>query len=346
MVRSIIMPLTFDMDFEALKTYQGTNPRPVDFDRYWAEALRELDHIKADVQMVPASQKAPGGQGPEPDFAAYYDLYFTGVGGSRIYAKLIQPLGSAAQRRASSNGKGPAILQFHGYSMNSGDWQSRLGLAAAGFTVAAMDCRGQGGRSEDRSSVRGNTLNGHIIRGLEDALEGRPEGFLYRSIFLDAVQLARIVMALDWVDPDRVGATGWSQGGGLTLACAALEPHIARAAPVYPFLSDYKRVWEIDLAKDAYVELQDYFRRFDPLHERETQVFTALGYIDVQHLAPRIKGEVLQAIGLMDTICPPSSQFAAYNKIAAPKRYLLYPDFGHEDLPGLHDHILDFMCDL
>lgn len=340
------MPLTFDMPLEALQRYQGTNPRPADFDTYWERALAELDQVDPQVQLVPAARRAPGSSGPDGEFAAYYDLTFTGVGGSRIYAKLIKPLGSAARRRASSNGKGPAILQFHGYSMNSGDWQSRLGLAAAGFTVAAMDCRGQGGRSEDRSPVRGYTLNGHIIRGLQDALEGRPEQLLYRSIFLDTVQLARIVMALDWVDPDRIGVTGWSQGGGLTLACAALEPRIVRAAPVYPFLSDYKRVWDIDLAKDAYAELHDYFRRFDPLHEQETPIFTALGYIDIQHLAPRIQAEVFQGIGLMDTICPPSSQFAAYNKITSKKRYLLYPDFGHEDLPGLHDHILDFMCGL
>ncbi|WP_304224621.1 alpha/beta fold hydrolase [Gracilinema caldarium] len=340
------MPLTFDMPLDALQSYQGVNPRPSDFDQYWSAALKELEHTDPDVKIVPADHRAPSGGGDEPDFAAYYDLYFTGVGGSRIYAKLIKPLGSTARRRSGGNGKGPAIIQFHGYAGSSGDWQSRLGLAAAGFTVAAMDCRGQGGRSEDRSPVSGNTLNGHIIRGLSEALAGRPEQLLYRAIFLDTVRLAQIVMNLDWVDPDRVGVTGWSQGGALTYACAALEPRIVRAAPVYPFLSDYKRVWEIDLAKDAYAELRDYFRRFDPLHEQETQIFTALGYIDIQHLAHRIQAEVLQGIGLMDTVCPPSTQFAAYNKVRSKKRYILYPDFGHEDLPGLHDHILDFMCGL
>jgi cephalosporin-C deacetylase len=53
------------------------------------------------------------------------------------------------------------------------------------------------------------------------------------------------------VDENRVGATGASQGGALTLACAALEPRIKRAAPVYPFLCDYRRVWDIDQTKDA-----------------------------------------------------------------------------------------------
>jgi len=145
------------------------------------------------------------------------------------------------------------------------------------------------------------------------------------------------------VDAARVGATGISQGGGLTLACAALEPTIRRAAPVYPFLCDYRRVWEIDQAQRAYEELSDYFRHFDPQHEREPQVFEKLGYIDVQHLCPRIRADVLMGLGLMDTVCPPSTQFAAYNKIPSHKDLAVYPDFAHEELPGHADRIFQFM---
>lgn len=99
----------------------------------------------------------------------------------------------------------------------------------------------------------------------------------------------------------------------------------------------------MDLAVDAYKELRDYFRRFDPQHKREEEVFTKLGYVDLQHLAGRIRGETLLCTGLMDTICPPSTQFAAYNKITSPKRYELWPDFGHEGLPGADDLIFRFM---
>jgi cephalosporin-C deacetylase len=54
----------------------------------------------------------------------------------------------------------------------------------------------------------------------------------------------------------------------------------------------------------------------------------------------------LWSIGLMDTICPPSSQFAAYNKITAPKSLSVYPDFGHEGLPGANDEIFQFLTGL
>ncbi len=320
------MPLTFDMPFDQLKLYKGTNPRPADFDAYWESALAEMRALDSQVELVPADFQT--------SFAECSHLYFTGVGGARIHAKLLRP------RQASK--PHPAVLQFHGYTGDSGDWGSKLGYVAQGFTVAALDCRGQGGLSEDKGGVLGWTLRGHIVRGLDD----KPEKLLFRQNFLDTAQLAKIVMEMPDVDPARVGAMGGSQGGGLTLACASLEPRIKRVVPMFPFLCDYKRVWEIDLAKDAYAELREYFRKFDPRHEREGEVFTKLGYIDVQFLCPRIRGEVLMAVGLMDEICPPSSQFAAYNKITAPKSLSVYPDFAHEDLPGHQDRAFQFLSQL
>jgi len=148
------------------------------------------------------------------------------------------------------------------------------------------------------------------------------------------------------VDEKRVGAMGGSQGGGLTLACAALEPRIARIAPMYPFLSDYRRVWEMDQAQNAYRELKEFFRHHDPQHKRADEIFTRLGYIDVQHLAPRIKAEVMMGVGFADTICPPSTQFAAYNKIKSKKSLEIYPDFAHEHLPAFWDKAFQFMLEM
>ena len=158
--------------------------------------------------------------------------------------------------------------------------------------------------------------------------------------------LARIVMGLDYVDETRIGVTGGSQGGGLSIACAALVPEIKLCAPFYPYMSDYKRVFEMDLNKGAYEGLRYYFRNFDPTHEREDEIFTKLGYIDIQHLAPRIKARVMMGTGLMDTTCPPSTQFAAYNKITSEKQVVIYPDYGHENLKGHDDLIFKFLSKL
>jgi cephalosporin-C deacetylase len=315
-----------DKPLAELREYMGINPRPADFDAYWDAALAEMRTTDPKIELIPGPKQY--------DSAEAFDLYFTGVGGSRIHAKYLRPRDAKEPH--------PGLVVLHGYSGHSGDWFQYLSWVAEGFSVVAMDCRGQGGPSQDLGIISGSTLKGHIIRGLDD----KPENLLFRAIFLDCAQLAGVLMGMPEVDPERVGVMGMSQGGGLTLACAALEPRLKRAAPGCPFLCDYKRVWEMDLAKDAYDEMNFYFTRFDPRHEREDEVFTKLGYIDNQHLAPRIKAKVVMFTGLMDTICPPSSQFAAFNKITSEKRVIIYPDFAHMVYPDQMDMTLQFMKEM
>ena len=315
------MPL-IDLPLDQLRTYAGRNPKPADFDAFWDDSLAEMHALDGAVELVPSTFTTP--------FADCFDLWFTGIGGAKVYAKYARPKGAKDI---------PAILQFHGYTANSGDWHGLMSWVAAGFAVAALDCRGQGGKSQDSASPLGNTHNGHIIRGLDDP---SPRNQYYRNVFLDTAQLARIVMDFPEVDAARVGATGGSQGGGLALACASLEPRIWRVTPTFPFLCDYQRVWEMDLDVGAYAELRTFFRHFDPLHARHDAIFERLGYIDVQHLTPRIQGEVLMGLGLMDTITPPSTCFAAFNQITASKDVVIFPDFGHEGLPGFGDRTYQF----
>ncbi|GAA0371558.1 acetylxylan esterase [Bacillus horti] len=316
-----------DMSLEGLRSYQGSSPKPTDFDSYWSRALKELDEQSLEYEHIPANIQT--------DVAECFHLYFTGVGGARVYAKLVKPKQIKEHRRG--------IVMFHGYSGNSGDWFDKIAYAAQGFTVMALDCRGQGGLSEDNLPVKGTTLRGHIIRGIDNP---DPYHLYFRYVFLDTAQAVRILMSMEDVDEDRVGVMGASQGGALAIASAALEPRIKMVAATYPFLSDYKRMYELDIKSSAYAELVDYFKFFDPLHEREKEVFERLGYIDIQNLADRITAEVLWITGLTDLSCPPSTQFAAYNKIRSKKEMLIYHEYGHEFIRGAGDQILQKMLTL
>lgn len=316
-----------DMSLEKLKAYQGKNPRPADFDVFWDKSLEELNTIdpapvftKADISCA---------------FADLYELRFTSTKGARIYAKVAVPKHEKGERL-------PTILKFHGLSGNGGAFFDLLPFAAQGFVMATMDSRGQGGYSEDVGGVAGTTYTHPFIRGIE----GPPEGLLVRDLFLDTAMLARVMMAQDFVDGTRMAAMGQSQGGALSVACAALVPSIKLCAPCFPYHADYLRVWEMDLAKGAYEGLRYYFRWFDPAHEREEEIFTKLGYIDIQNLAPRIRAKTFWTTCLMDTTCPPSTQFAAYNKMTCEKEMLIYPDYAHE-LPSSHkDKTFTFLSEL
>lgn len=319
------MPLV-DMPVEKLLEYKGSSPCPKDIDEYWDTALAEMHALDPKAEFIKKEYPSK--------CADMYDLYYTGTKGARIYAKVAIP--------KNIESKMPAVLQFHGLSGSSYEWSSLLGYASQGYVVAFMDARGQGGLSEDVGGVKGTTYSTPFTRGLE----GDKHDLLMRDVFLDTALLAKIIMGLDCVDETRVGVTGGSQGGALSVACACLVPEIKKCAPWHPYLSDYKRVYEMDLNVNAYEGLKYYFRNCDPTHAREAEIFERLGYIDIQNLAKRMKAELLMFTGLMDTICPPSTQFAMYNKVTSKKNVVFYPEWGHEGYKGSNDLAFEFLSDL
>lgn len=315
-----------DLPLDQLYQYRGSNPKPEDYDTYWAKALDELDKTPLEWVLEEADFSC--------NYAKCYHLYYTGTKGAKIHAKYIRP--------NQVKEPGPAVLSFHGNTMNSGDFYDKLPYVAEGIAVATMDVRGQGGLSQDPGGVLGNTQRGHIIRGLEDD----SEKLFYKDVFLDTVMLARILASFPEINSERMGAMGISQGAGLALICGSLYPKIKRVAVTNPFLCDYQRVWELDYATLSYEEIRNYFRIFDPLHQKETEMFLKLGYIDVQHMVERLTAKVNFATGLMDTNCPPSTQFAVYNKINGDKTMTIYPDYGHESLPKRSDAVFMFLKEL
>ncbi len=319
------MPLSVDMSLEQLKKYQGSSKKPDDFDEYWEDILKKRKFFSGNIEM-----KRNGFQTP---FCECYDIFFHGIEEAAIHVKYLKP--------RNTTGKIPAIIEFHGYGGCSKDWTYKLPYAACGIAVFSMECRGQMGDSTDSFGVQNHFRNCNLIRGVMT-----PEDLYYKKVFLDALDLMDIVMEFDDININKIGTMGYSQGGGIALALAALNTNVNKVFAVYPFLSDYKRCWDMDTGA-AYEEIKDYFRQRDPQHERENEFFNNLGYIDIQNMAHWIKADVVMTTGLMDKVCPPSTQFAVYNKLLCRKKHLIFPEYGHEDmLNGLQDENLKWAMEL
>lgn len=316
----------FDMPIEKLRNYMGCNPCPSDFDEFWDEGIAEIEAIDPKVEFVPTSYPLKNG--------TCYDVYYTSTKNARIHCRLIKP--------NNIDGKVPSVIKFHGLSRSFADWTELLPYVNQGYVVVGMDARGQAGPSQDVGGTVGPTFSTPYSRGLSDD----KHNLYQREVFLDAALLAKIVMKLPYVDETRVGVFGGSQGGGISVACAALVPSIKKCAVWLPYLSDYKRVWELDVDEGSQQGLRYYFRTQDPRHEHENEIFEKLGYIDIQNFAKRIKAEVLMGTALRDRTCPPSTQFAVYNKLTCKKDILVYPDFGHEGLYTHDDKVFEFLSDL
>ncbi len=313
-----------DMSLDKLKKYKGKNPCPGDLNKYWKDALKEADAVSLNFELKKIDY-------PVNSIEAY-DLYYNGTNDARIHALYIKP--------KKITNPTPCILEFHGYTGNCGPIESKLKWITLGYQILSMDCRGQGGKSKDTGNVTGFTQRGHIIRGIEDK-----NTLLFKHIFLDTYLLAKIAASFNDVDKNNLMTTGGSQGGGLSLACAALYPGIKKVASCYPFLSDYKRVWEMDCS-DAYSEISFWFKRFDQAHKRENEIFTRLGYIDIKNMAPMIKANILICTGLKDETCPPSTVYAIYNNLKCKKKIIVYPDFKHENITEWNEESFKFLAEI
>lgn len=306
------------MSLEQMQTYRGRHEVPSDFDAFWQNEL-------ANVSDLPAYELI------EEEFrfqsATPYSLQFDGTNGGKIFAKCVFP---------KTDKKVPVLFHFHGYQGQSFDWSEALKFVASGYGVVAMDVRGQAGRSVDSGSFDGVTVKGQVIRG---AIQGK-EYVFFKDVYLDVYQLVNIVAAQPFVDDTQLVSYGASQGGALALIAAGLNDKIKKVVSIYPFLSDFKRVLELGDNSEPYNELFRYFKYCDPFHETENDILGALSYIDVKNFAHRISCPVAMIVGLEDDICPPSTQFAIYNRLNHEKEMKILPDYGHD---AMHVKVNDYV---
>lgn len=315
-----------EREIENLQDYLGATPIPDDFEEFWNQRMEEANRAPLMYQLTQAEEV------PSCVACEHLDLWFVGMGGARLYAKYLRP---------RSKKLVPLVLQFHGYPGASRSWLEQSSFAGMGMALLAMDCPGQGGKGQDLGGIEGTTVTGHIVAGLD----GPPENLYYVRLYQNIRILCRIVRELKEIDLDHVFVNGGSQGGGLGIGCMALNPElINRGAILFPFLSDFKMVWELGADEIAYEGIRYYSRWFDPDGKKTNIWFQKLGYFDSKNFAHMIRCPVLFGTGLADTICPPQTQCAVFNHLQCPKKRYLYPNYGHEEIQNFDDLLLDFFC--
>jgi cephalosporin-C deacetylase len=303
------MPLT-DLPLADLRAYRPEIADPADFDAFWLDTLAASRGLAAAPALSPAS--TPIGE------LIVEDLEFSGFGGERVRGWVTRP------RR---EGRLPVVVEYLGYGGGRGIPGERLQWAASGYAHVLMDTRGQGagwgsgGATPDPHGSDGATP-GFMTRGI-----ARSEDYYYRRVFTDAVLLIDAVQGFDFADPARIAVTGGSQGGGISLAAAALHPGVAAVMPDVPFLCDFRRSVLLT-PEHPFREIERYLS----VHrDHVEQVFQTLSYFDGVNFARRILQPALFSVGLMDDIVLPSSVFAAYNHLATDDATIEVYEFnGHE----------------
>lgn len=301
----------FDLPYEQLLTYKPPRNEPVDFDAFWQSTLAETRQYPLNPRFQPYQ---PGLKTLE-----VFDASFAGFGGQEIKAWMILP--------AQNRGKLPCVVEYIGYGGGRGSPLDYLTWPAAGYATFVMDTRGQGstwqpGDTPDPEPVGTNPHHpGFMTRGVLN-----PHTYYYRRVFADAVRAIEAAQSFAGVDAGRIAVTGGSQGGGITLAAAGLSPDVKVAMPDVPFLCHYRRATQL-VDTLPYGEITNFCK----VHrDKVEQVFQTLAYFDGMSFSARAGATALFSVGLMDTICPPSTVYAAYNHYAGPKEIRVYEYNNHE----------------
>jgi cephalosporin-C deacetylase len=298
----------YDLPLAELVAYNPQLPAPDDLADFWSATLAQSRAAAQDPTWVPVETGLVGAQ--------TYDVTFSGFAGDPVRAWLHVP---------PCDGPVPVVVQYAGYGGGRGLAHEAGTWVLSGRAQLVVDTRGQGsgysvGGTDDPHGA-GPATPGYLTRGILD-----PTTYYYRRVFTDAVLAVDSLAGLPGVDPSQVSITGGSQGGGITLAVAALRDDLVAVMPDVPFLCDFQRAMSL-IDTDPYSEITRYLK----VHRDQVDhVFATLAYFDGAVLSRWSSAPALFSVALMDRICPPSTVYAAYNAYAGPKDIRVYPYNDHE----------------
>ena len=232
-------------------------------------------------------------------------------GASRLYGILCMP-------RAA--GKYPAVLSVPGAGVRP--YRGLTELAARGLITFQIGIHGIPviQPQEVYDSLARGGLSGYPTFGMDSR-----ERYYYRRVYVGTLRANDFLTSLPQWDGRNLGVTGGSQGGALSIVTAGLDRRVTRLVAYYPALSDVT-----GYLKQRAGGWPHMFRAAEgPDAHRDEAKINTTRYYDVVNFARRVTAPGFYSWGFNDETCPPTSMYAAYNVITAPKRLILVYDTGH-----------------
>ena len=294
---------------ETIKPFQT---EPADFDAFWAKGKADLAKIPLEARLTLLPDQCT-------DTVNVYHVNFRTVNQEwnptppRIYGILCEP---------KKPGKYPAILKVPGAGVRSyaGDPQ----LAARGAIVLEIGIHGipVTMAKEVYDALYGGALHSYWVNQLDNK-----DAYYYHRVYLGCIRSNDFLTSREMWNGKDLLVMGASQGGQLSIVTAALDPRVTALSATHPAMCD--------VAAELHGRAGGWPHPFKPrddgspsLHATPDKIATTT-YYDTVNFAKRLKVPGFYIWGYNDETCPPTSTFAAYNVITAPKTLAVEPEQFH-----------------
>lgn len=281
---------------------------PKDFDDFWDSGKVQL----AKIPLEPKLDHMPGLSTSKVDV---YHVSFQNVGTgfsrvSRIYGMLAIP------KSTVPNQKFPALLRVPGAGVRS--YTGQVAMAERGIITLEIGIHGMPVNLPQHvyDDLRNGSLNRYMLYNLDDK-----ESYYYRRVYLGCLRANDFLTSLPQYDGKNLAVTGGSQGGTLSIMVAALDPRVKALSASYPAISD--------MAGYTANRAGGWPHAFKDEKMRTKEKIETASYYDTVNFARRVKVPGIYSWGFNDEVVPPTSSYAAYNMISAPKTLLLGLEMGH-----------------
>lgn len=279
-----------------------TTIEPQDFDQFWTKVLEEARWTALNPQreLLPARSN---------EDVNVYQVSFQNIRwGSRTYGILSVP---------AKPGKYPALLRVPGAGVRpySGDTYT------APTKAIVLEIGIHGVDVTQPQQFYDNLANGALNCYWNFGMDSRDDSY-YKRVIVGCVRSVDYIASLPEWDGKTIGVTGASQGGFLSYATAALDKRITFLAAVHPALCDHTASLQgIACGWPHYF----YWSKGKGM---EKNIETSR-YYDGVNFVRRITCPAWVSFGYNDDVVPPTTAYATYNTLTAPKTLSIYQQTAH-----------------
>jgi cephalosporin-C deacetylase len=308
---------TAGFDPEAIKP---VIENPADFTQFWDQAKSELAKIPIDARMVLLPERCT-------EKVNVYHVNLQNLrAGTRLFGILCVP---------KKEGKYPALLKVPGAGVRA--YNGDVATAEKGIITFEIGIHGIPVILEPEvyANLGAGSLNGYFAFNLDSR-----DRFYYKRVYLGCVRANDFLFTLPQFDGSNLAVTGGSQGGALSIVTAGLDPRVKYLGAYYPALSDLTGY--LKGRAGGWPHLFD--KNNLPFNNKKEKLETSQ-YYDVVNFARLIKVPGMYSWGFNDEVCPPTSMYAAYNIITAPKSLDLYLETGHWTYPEQNEKMNNWLLE-